>query len=489
MAVVPGFVEESPQHRFYNTAFYAEGGRIVHLHRKVYLPTYGLFDEQRYFAAGERFEAFDTARFGRVGILICEDFWHLSAAAIMQAEEVDLLICPANSPGRGVDGPRIRTAETYEHLVEGLRPTDGRGGDRGQPRGIRGRAVLLGRQHGRSGPTAARSPRPRMLDEALTLAAFDPADLRRQRLITPLARDERLLLTIEELHRIKRHRYESLNPARSRSDDQRRTGRRPSSPASSAAEIRRAGFERAVVGLSGGIDSSVVTFLAARALGPENVLAVTMPYKTSSEATRRDSQAVIEQLGVRTVDVPITGQIDAYFAQFPDASQMRLANKCARERMTVLYDQSAAFDGPGAGHQQQERAAAGLRHAVRRHGLGDQPDRRSLQDATLSTWPPIWACPSAILAKTAHRRPVGRADRRGRVGLHLRRGRSAAGPDGRSPLAAGGTDRRPASRRSSSIAWRRMIRRNHYKRRMPVIAKLSHRTMDRDFRYARDWGT
>ncbi len=116
MAVVLGFVEESPQHRFYNTALYAEGGRVVHLHRKVYLPTYGLFDEQRYFAAGERFLAFDTARFGRMGILICEDFWHLSAAAIMQAEEIDVLICPANSPGRGVEGPRVRTAETYEHL-------------------------------------------------------------------------------------------------------------------------------------------------------------------------------------------------------------------------------------------------------------------------------------------------------------------------------------------------------------------------------------
>ena len=109
-------------------------------------------------------------------------------------------------------------------------------------------------------------------------------------------------------------------------------------------EIRRAGFERAVMGLSGGIDSSVVTFLAARALGPENVMAVTMPYKTSSEATTRDALAVIDCLGVRTIEVPITGQIDAYFAQFPDASRLRLANKCARERMTVLYDQSAAFN-------------------------------------------------------------------------------------------------------------------------------------------------
>jgi len=115
-SLVLGMVEESPQHRFFNTALYAEGGRIVHRHRKVYLPTYGLFDEQRYFAAGDRIEAFDTARFGRVGILICEDFWHLSAAAIMQAEEVDLLICVANSPARGVTGPKIHTAETYEQL-------------------------------------------------------------------------------------------------------------------------------------------------------------------------------------------------------------------------------------------------------------------------------------------------------------------------------------------------------------------------------------
>ena len=98
------------------------------------------------------------------------------------------------------------------------------------------------------------------------------------------------------------------------------------------------------MGLSGGIDSSVVTFLAARALGAENVLAVTMPYKTSSDATRRDAQAVIDRLGVRTIEVPISGSIDAYFAQFPDASRLRLANKCARERMTVLYDQSAAFN-------------------------------------------------------------------------------------------------------------------------------------------------
>ena len=99
--VVFGFVEQSPQFRFYNSAAYAEGGALRHVHRKVYLPTYGLFDEQRYFAAGDRLCAFNTSRFGRVGMLVCEDLWHLSAAAIMQAEEVDVLICLANSPAAG----------------------------------------------------------------------------------------------------------------------------------------------------------------------------------------------------------------------------------------------------------------------------------------------------------------------------------------------------------------------------------------------------
>src|SRR5271169_4567709 len=206
MAVVLGFVEESPQHRFYNTALYAEGGQVVHLHRKVYLPTYGLFDERRYFAAGERFAAFNTARFGRMGILICEDFWHLSAAAIMQAEEIDMLVCPSNSPGRGVEGPRIRTAETYEHLSKSYAQLMGAVVIVVNRVGFEDGLCFWGGSSvtGPDGRTIAEAP---MLDEALTLATFDAADLRRQRLIAPLARDERLLLTIEELNRIKRRRY------------------------------------------------------------------------------------------------------------------------------------------------------------------------------------------------------------------------------------------------------------------------------------------
>ncbi|MCX7425559.1 MAG: carbon-nitrogen hydrolase [Planctomycetia bacterium] len=206
-AVVVGFVEESPRHRFYNAALYAEGGRVVHVHRKVYLPTYGLFDEQRYFAAGDRIRAFDTAGFGRVGILICEDFWHLSAAAIMQAEEVDVLLCVANSPARGVQGPKIRTAETYDHLARTFAQLLGAVVIVVNRVGFEDGLCFWGgsKATGPDGRTIAEAP---MLDAALAIAEFDTAELRRQRLIAPLARDERLLLTIEELQRIKRLRYE-----------------------------------------------------------------------------------------------------------------------------------------------------------------------------------------------------------------------------------------------------------------------------------------
>ena len=204
--VVFGFVEQSPRYRFYNSGAYGDQGQLRHVHRKVYLPTYGLFDEQRYFAAGHRIRAFDTARFGRVGLLVCEDFWHLSATAIMQAEDVNLLICIANSPGRGVQQAEFSTASVYEHVC-------------------RTYAVLLGavvvmvnrvgyedglcfwggsRVVAPSGEVIALAPQ---LEEALTIASFDWADLRRERTATPLARDERLLLTIEELNRVKRQMY------------------------------------------------------------------------------------------------------------------------------------------------------------------------------------------------------------------------------------------------------------------------------------------
>lgn len=252
-------------------------------------------------------------------------------------------------------------------------------------------------------------------------------------------------------------------------------------------EIQRAGFQRAVVGVSGGIDSSVVLFLGVRALGPENILAVTMPYKTSSDATRQDGERVIRQTGATSIDVPITPQIDAYFSRFADSSQLRLANKCARERMTILYDQSAAFRGLvlGTSNKSELLLGYGTQFGDMASAINPVGDLYKTQLYHLARHLGV---PESILRKT----PTG-------------------------DLWIGQTDEDELGFRYAEVdrllvlmvdeRWRRselidagfdatfvdrvaqMVRRNHYKRRMPVIAKLSHRTVDRDFRYARDWGT
>jgi len=252
-------------------------------------------------------------------------------------------------------------------------------------------------------------------------------------------------------------------------------------------EIQRAGFQRAVVGVSGGIDSSVVVFLAARALEPKNVLAVTMPYKTSSEATRRDGDAVIAQLGVQSLDVPITAQIEAYFARFPDAPQLRLANKCARERMTILYDQSAAFGGLvlGTSNKSELLLGYGTQFGDMASAINPVGD---LYKTQLSQLARHLGVPETILRK----RPtgdlwIGQTDE-GELGF------SYAEVDRLLLLMVDRRWRRPELLEAGFEAAfvdrvAEMVRRNHYKRRMPVIAKLSHRTVDRDFRYARDWGT
>ncbi len=252
-------------------------------------------------------------------------------------------------------------------------------------------------------------------------------------------------------------------------------------------ELYRAGFRRAVVGVSGGIDSSVVATLAARALGPDNVLAVTMPYKTSSEATRRDAQTVIEHLGVRSLDVPITESVDAYFRRFPDASRLRLANKCARERMTVLYDQSAAFEGLvlGTSNKSELLLGYGTQYGDLASAVNPVGDLYKTQIYRLAEYLGV---PEPILKKP----PTG----------DLWVGQTDEGELG---FTYAEVDRLLVL--MVDCRWRRaelvefgfdpqfvdhvaeLIRRNHYKRRMPVIAKLSSRTMDCDFRYARDWGT
>jgi NAD+ synthase len=110
-------------------------------------------------------------------------------------------------------------------------------------------------------------------------------------------------------------------------------------------EITRAGFQRGVLGLSGGLDSALACFLAAEALGPENVLAVRMPFRTSSPESMEHAALVIRQTGVQTLTVPLTPMADPFLASIPEDQAVRRGNVVARLRMIVLYDRSAEFKG------------------------------------------------------------------------------------------------------------------------------------------------
>jgi predicted amidohydrolase len=119
-ATVFGFVERTRDHRLYNSAAFAEKGSLVHVHRKVHLPTYGIFDEGRYVASGDGFYAFD-ASFGRVGILICEDAWHLASSYLLFLQNVDVLVCISNSPGRGLtERGDVSATRSWDAILEAV---------------------------------------------------------------------------------------------------------------------------------------------------------------------------------------------------------------------------------------------------------------------------------------------------------------------------------------------------------------------------------
>ncbi len=202
-----GLVEESPDFRFYNTAVYAEDGHIRHVYRKVYLVTYGMFDEGRYLAPGEHIRAY-AGRCGRQAVLICEDFWHPSAVGLASADGADLIHCISSSPGRGVAGgvQDLRSAETWHALcrlyAQMFTSYVAYCNRVGYEDGINfwGGSVVVGPD----GQILVQAP---YFEVALITAEISPEELRRQRALLPLLRDERLDLTYRELRRIYEERY------------------------------------------------------------------------------------------------------------------------------------------------------------------------------------------------------------------------------------------------------------------------------------------
>jgi predicted amidohydrolase len=196
-----GFVDEDQRNRFYIASAYLSGGSVVHVHHKVYLPTYGLFDEGRFFAWGDKVRAFNT-RFGRVGMLICEDFWHASPPYLLWLDGAELLLFASASPGRGLtQKPELETSYWVEQINQAYASLFtcfvAHANRVGFEDGLNfwGGATIFNPD----GNLVIRGP---YEQEALVTAEIDLGQLHRTRVRLPLLRDERTGLVQRELDRI-----------------------------------------------------------------------------------------------------------------------------------------------------------------------------------------------------------------------------------------------------------------------------------------------
>jgi NAD+ synthase len=252
-------------------------------------------------------------------------------------------------------------------------------------------------------------------------------------------------------------------------------------------EITRTGLTRAVVGISGGVDSALSCFLAAEALGPGNVLAVRMPYKLSSPDSLRHAQLVIDAIGVNSLTVDITAMVEPLFGQFPKMDARRKGNIMARERMIVLYDQSAEFGALVVGTGNKTEIMLGYTtlygdSACALNPLGDlyKTQVRQLSRAVGVPGEIIVKPPTADLW-------AGQTDE-GELGYTY---------EDADKLLYLLVDERYSPEECVQAGFRKpfvervveTVRRNQFKRILPPIAKLSNRTVGYDFLYLRDWGT
>jgi NAD+ synthetase len=392
MDVCIGFYEVW-RNKLYNSALYLSLGETMplvrHVHRKVFLPTYGLFDEERFVERGHDIRAFDTP-WGRAAILVCEDAWHALTGTIAALDGAQLIVVPSAPPARGAwpktdEVPGPASVSRWERLTRDMADEHGLyialvnlvGSEAGKQ--FPGCAMLAGPK----GEVRARGP---LWEEALVVATIDLADVTRARADMPLIADLETMMphlrdTLAKVeagtpHLLTYDGMEALaetmgapdpssdgqTPAKARAPSAEPvpvvTGDAGSGPPPLEIdacmvegwlvrflrdEMERRGFGNVVVGVSGGVDSAVTAFLAARAFGPQNVIGVRMPYRTSSGESLEHGQLVIDTLGIQGRTVDISAAVDGYLQHEPDADPARRGNVMARMRMITLFDLSARY--------------------------------------------------------------------------------------------------------------------------------------------------
>jgi NAD+ synthetase len=383
LEIALGFYERW-NNTLYNSAMWVRVGGdaplVRHVHRKNFLPTYGLFDEERFVERGQSFRAFDTP-WGRCAVLICEDAWHSLTGTLLALDGARaIFICsaaPARGPWPREDGiPGPSSVARWERLVR----------DIAEEHGVYvSFANLATNEAGKSFPGGALVAGPKgdvrvrgpLWREAILPVSFDLDDLTRARSDMPLLADLRTAIPhlIETLGHI---RANDPTPAVFDPDE----SAAPHSPDASAPparggavdvvrgpdaagapppldidpelleqwlrvflrdEVTARGFRTGIVALSGGVDSAVTAYLAAHALGKENVVGVRLPYRASSPDSLDHAQLVIDALGIESRTIDISPAVDGYLINEADADATRRGNVMARMRMIALFDLSARY--------------------------------------------------------------------------------------------------------------------------------------------------
>lgn len=249
-------------------------------------------------------------------------------------------------------------------------------------------------------------------------------------------------------------------------------------------ELGRFGFSRGILGLSGGLDSAVCAVLAARALGPESVLGLIMPYGKGFPADVADAEALARGLGIRSETIDIAPQVDAYFSRYPTDSRVLRGNKMARERMSILYDRSARDKALilGTSNKTELLVGYGTIHGDMACAINPIGDLFKTQVRELAAWLEV---PKAILEKvpTAGLWP-GQTDE-GELGMTY--GELDA-------ILLELADRRKTVPEIVALGFAaatvervaELVRRSEFKRHLPPIAKISSRTVGHDFLYPYD---
>jgi NAD+ synthetase len=521
--VVVGFYERW-RDNLYNSAAYVRLGegeaRILHVHRKNFLPTYGLFDEERFVERGHEIRAFHTP-WGRSAMLVCEDAWHSMSGTIAALDDAQVIFVCSAAPARGLQSkegvPGPGSVARWERLVRDIADEHGVFVSFANLAGSEGGKVFAGGScvAGPRGDIRVRAP---AFDEAIITLTLDLGDITRARADMPLLSDLRTALphlrrTLDAVER----RDQTVLSFDAAEPEQRMRGAIPESEYREAAgngrgngngagiipavhippqahgqppsldidpamveewlerfirdEMQRRHFGKAVVGLSGGVDSSVTAYLAARALGPENVLGVRMPYRLSSPDSLAHAQLVIDALGIGCRTIDVTPAVEGYLAQEQNADGTRRGNVIARMRMIVLFDLSAAISGIplGTGNKTERLFGYFTWHA------DDSPPLNPLGDLFKTQ---VWALarhlgvPEEIVSKPATADLVAGQTDEADFGITYAKADNILNwllwGYSLEDLVARGFDR------FEVMQVRTRLERTHWKRKLPTVAMLSH---------------